>query len=63
MPSLTWRLVPPPQVTRERIRQIEAKAIMKLRHPDRSSVLNDYVCADSGTPAVSWRAAMSKHRG
>ena len=30
-------------VTRERIRQIEAKAIRKLRHPARSAVLRDYL--------------------
>ena len=29
-------------VTRERIRQIEAKALRKLRHPVRSSVLRSY---------------------
>ncbi|MGH2586268.1 MAG: RNA polymerase sigma factor RpoD [Dehalococcoidia bacterium] len=31
------------QVTRERIRQIEAKALRKLRHPSRSKKLKDYV--------------------
>ena len=30
-------------VTRERIRQIEAKALRKLRHPQRSKKLKDYV--------------------
>ena len=30
-------------VTRERIRQIEAKALRKLRHPQRSSKLRDYL--------------------
>ena len=30
-------------VTRERIRQIEAKALKKLRHPTRSKKLKDYV--------------------
>jgi RNA polymerase primary sigma factor len=29
-------------VTRERIRQIEAKALRKLRHPTRSKKLRDY---------------------
>ena len=29
-------------VTRERIRQIEAKALKKLRHPSRSKQLRDY---------------------
>jgi RNA polymerase primary sigma factor len=30
-------------VTRERIRQIEAKALRKLRHPTRSRILKDYL--------------------
>ncbi|MBI4655659.1 MAG: sigma-70 family RNA polymerase sigma factor [Elusimicrobia bacterium] len=30
------------RVTRERVRQIEAKAIRKLRHPSRSKILRDY---------------------
>lgn len=30
-------------ITRERIRQIEAKALRKLRHPSRSKVLKDYL--------------------
>jgi RNA polymerase primary sigma factor len=30
-------------VTRERIRQIESKTMMKLRHPSRSKVLRDYL--------------------
>ena len=30
-------------VTRERIRQIEAKALRKLRHPSRSRKLKDYM--------------------
>jgi RNA polymerase primary sigma factor len=31
------------KVTRERVRQIEAKAIRKLRHPSRSRSLRDYL--------------------
>ena len=31
------------QITRERIRQIEAKALRKLRHPSRSKTLRDYL--------------------
>jgi RNA polymerase primary sigma factor len=31
------------KVTRERIRQIEAKAVRKLRHPTRSRRLKDYL--------------------
>jgi RNA polymerase primary sigma factor len=30
-------------VTRERIRQIEARAMAKLRHPTRSQKLRDYL--------------------
>jgi RNA polymerase primary sigma factor len=33
-------------VTRERIRQIEAKALRKLRHPSRGKVLKDYWSSD-----------------
>ena len=31
------------EVTRERVRQIEAKALRKLRHPQRSRKLRDYL--------------------
>ena len=31
------------QVTRERIRQIEAMALRRLRHPSRSKKLKDYI--------------------
>jgi len=31
------------KVTRERIRQIEAKALRKMRHPTRSKDLRDYL--------------------
>jgi RNA polymerase primary sigma factor len=37
------------QVTRERIRQIEAKALRKLRHPSRSRRLKSFVDRDNGT--------------
>ena len=30
-------------VTRERVRQIEAKALRKLRHPSRSKMLKDFL--------------------
>jgi RNA polymerase primary sigma factor len=30
-------------VTRERIRQIEAKALRKLRHPSRAKTLKDFL--------------------
>ena len=30
-------------VTRERVRQIEAKALRKLRHPSRAKLLRDYL--------------------
>jgi RNA polymerase primary sigma factor len=31
------------RVTRERVRQIEAKALKKLRHPSKASVLREYL--------------------
>ena len=34
------------QVTRERIRQIEAKALRRLRHPSKSRKLKDYLDAN-----------------
>ena len=34
-------------VTRERIRQIEAKALRKLRHPSRSDMLKSFLEADN----------------
>ena len=34
-------------VTRERVRQIEAKALRKLRHPIRSSYLKDYIKSET----------------
>ena len=34
-------------VTRERIRQIEAKALRKLRHPSRSDVLKSFLHGES----------------
>ena len=30
-------------VTRERVRQIESKALRKLRHPSRSKILRDFL--------------------
>ena len=30
-------------LTRERIRQIEAKVLRKLRHPNRNGVLKEYI--------------------
>jgi RNA polymerase primary sigma factor len=35
-------------VTRERIRQIEAKALRKLRHPSRSERLKSFIDSDGG---------------
>ena len=35
-------------VTRERIRQIEAKALRKLRHPSRSDKLRSFLDSNSG---------------
>ena len=47
-------------MTRERIRQIEAKAILKLRTAERSTILHDYI--NQQVPDLSWRAATSKAR-
>lgn len=33
-------------VTRERVRQLEAKALRKLRHPSRANILKDYIDID-----------------
>ena len=41
-------------VTRERIRQIEAKALRKLRHPSRSRKLRDYLGAVTETRGNVW---------
>lgn len=38
-----WKKLKEFNVTRERIRQIEAKALRKLRHPSRSRKLKDYL--------------------
>ena len=40
------------QVTRERIRQIESKALRKLRQPQRQSVLSDYSEGGQATKAA-----------
>ena len=40
-------------VTRERIRQIEAKALRKLRHPSRSKKLRSFISGDVKTPNTS----------
>jgi RNA polymerase primary sigma factor len=37
------------QVTRERIRQIEAKALRKLRHPTRSRKLRAFMDKESNS--------------
>ena len=51
-------------VTRERIRQIEAKALRKLRHPSRSRKLKDYLESVSythlGTALTSGHASLLK---
>ena len=38
------------QVTRERIRQIEAKALRKLRHPTRARQLQGFLAVDEQEP-------------
>ena len=39
-------------VTRERIRQIGAKALRKLRHPNRDGVLKEYIKSARIKPAI-----------
>jgi len=39
-------------VTRERIRQIEAKALRRLRHPKRSRRLKDYLEINEGIKRI-----------
>ena len=55
------------KVTRERIRQIEAKALRKLRHPSRSKKLRDYLDEDeydpSGQPSAFGASAGAALRG
>jgi RNA polymerase primary sigma factor len=41
------------KITRERVRQIEAKALRKLQHPVRSKQLEGFLGAPSGEPATS----------
>ena len=41
------------KITRERVRQIEAKALRKLQHPVRSKQLEGFLGAPSGEPAAS----------
>ena len=45
-------------VTRERIRQIEAKALRKLRHPSRSKKLKDFL-VDEPTPKIKYKEVLS----
>ena len=59
-PSSLQQCLDVPQVTRERIRQIEAKAILKLRSKERSGILRDYIAEQPQD--VTWRAAQSKAR-
>ena len=51
-------------VTRERIRQIEAKALLKLRQPARAAALADYAddAAGVGGAETSWKASTTKAR-
>jgi len=47
------------EVTRERIRQIEAKALRKLRHPNRSRKLKDYI--EGSSPAILAASATAEN--
>ena len=40
------------KVTRERIRQIEAKALRKLRHPKRNSQLKEFLDLDDDRETI-----------
>jgi RNA polymerase primary sigma factor len=44
-------------VTRERIRQIEAKALRKLRHPSRSDMLRSFL--EGGTSSSGGNSSSS----
>jgi RNA polymerase sigma factor (sigma-70 family) len=43
-------------LTRERIRQIEANALLRLRHPNRSSILKDYIRPTAIDPTQTKRS-------
>ena len=49
-------------VTRERIRQIESKAIRKLKHPSRADKLRTYVEALSGLAGHGREPSLGAHR-
>jgi RNA polymerase primary sigma factor len=50
------------KVTRERVRQIEAKAVSKLQHPVRSSELSEYVADCPIVPVEEvWDAIPEEH--
>ncbi len=52
------------QVTRERIRQIEFKALRKLKDPQRCSVLREYTHAEDPGPGRRGRSmGLSGKRG
>lgn len=50
------------RVTRERIRQIEIKALRKLRHPSRNSVLRPYVAPWDAAEEAAKRVAAAARR-
>ena len=52
------------EVTRERIRQIEAKALRKLKHPSRSRKMRSFLdCVSRKTPAdLEWAAGESEQQ-
>jgi RNA polymerase sigma factor (sigma-70 family) len=52
------------RLTRERIRQIEAKALRKLRHPRRARKLSDFAEASSkaGVRVSAWKASTGSRR-
>ena len=45
-------------VTRERIRQIEAKALRKLKHPSRSAKLRSFIASLYTAPQSPWQQGL-----
>ena len=48
------------QVTRERIRQIENKAMAKLRDPQRHSNLKNYAESATVSPGQGWKQGIHR---
>ncbi len=48
------------QVTRERIRQIEAKALQKLRQPNRSKVCREYCISAEAEVDIPFKTRINR---